>query len=299
MQMNVRVTVGPAWEFDVKSQIADSKTLQEWRVTAPFWKKHSHTIRAMLAPLTEALIEDAGIGAGQTVLDVAGGTGEPSLTIAARVGPTGAVTCTDAVAAMVAAAEIEAHRRGLTNMAFRQCVADSLPFGNDAFDAVVSRLGVMFFPDPLAALREMLRVTKPGGSLALAVWRQNELNPFTHIVTDVMARYVETPAADPDSPGAFRFAVPGKLAEILRRAGASDVRERGLHFQLEAPISPSEYWELRSETSDTLREKLARLPADQVLRVKQEVQEAVGEFFPNNRMSFPAQMIIVTGKKRV
>jgi ubiquinone/menaquinone biosynthesis C-methylase UbiE len=277
--------------------IQDNKTLQEWRETARFWKRHSGTIRTMLAPLTEALIEGGGISQGQMVLDVAGGAGEPSLTISERVGSTGTVTCTDAVAEMVAAAEAEAQRRGLTNITFRQCIADSLPFSNDTFDAVVSRLGIMFFPDPFAAVREMLRVTKPGGALALAVWHKNELNPFTHIVTDVMSRYVDSPPADPDTPGAFRFAEPGKLANILTRSGASYVRERVLHFRIEAPISPTEFWALRSETSDTLREKLARLTTEQVVRVEQEVAKAVREFFPNDQMSFPAQMIIVTGKK--
>src|SRR5712692_5042622 len=249
--------------------IQDNKTLQEWRATAPFWRKHSVTIRTMFAPLTQALIEDAGISEAQTVLDVAGGAGEPSLTIAERVGPTGAVTCTDAVAEMVAAAESEAQRLGLTNITFRQCVADSLPFDSDTFDAVVSRLGVMFFPDPLAALREMLRVAKPGGSVSLVVWHQNELNPFTHIVTDVMSRYVDSLPADADAPGAFRFAESGKLANIMKGAGATDVRERVLHFQIEAPISTSEFWAIRSETSDTLREKLARLTTEQVMRVEQ------------------------------
>jgi ubiquinone/menaquinone biosynthesis C-methylase UbiE len=277
--------------------IQDNKALQEWRETARFWTKHSDTIRTMFAPLTEALILAAGIDAAQTVLDVAGGAGEPSLTIAERVGPTGAVTCTDAVAEMVLAAESEAQRRGLTNISFRQCVADSLPFESNSFDAVVSRLGVMFFPDPLAALREMLRVAKPGGSLSLAVWHKNELNPFTHIVTDVMSRYVESPPAEPDAPNAFRFAEPDKLASVLKSAGARGVGERVLHFRIEAPISQRDYWELRSETSDTLREKLAKLSAEQVLGVTQEVREAVGEYFPNNQMSFPAQMIIVTGKK--
>lgn len=279
------------------SAVQDNKTLQEWRTTARFWTKHSATIRTMFAPLTEALIQDAGIGEGRAVLDVAGGAGEPSLTIAEIVGPKGAVTCTDAVAEMVAAAETEAQRRGLTNIAFQQCVADSLPFESDSFDAVVSRLGVMFFPDPLGALREMLRVAKPGGSLSLAVWHQNELNPFTHIVTDVMSRYVDSPPADADAPNAFRFAEFGKLAGICQLAGAGDVHERAFRFQIEAPISPSEYWVLRSETSDTLREKLAKLSGEQGLRVKQEVLEAVGQFFPNDQMSFPAQMIIVTGKK--
>jgi SAM-dependent methyltransferase len=277
--------------------IADNKTLQEWRTTARFWTKHSDTIRTMFAPLTEALICDASIGAGKTVLDVAGGAGEPSLTIAERVGSKGSVTCTDAVAEMVAAAESEANRRGLTNITFRQCVADSLPFESNSFDAVVSRLGVMFFPDPVAALCEMLRVAKPGGSLSLAVWHKNELNPFTHVVTDVMSRYIESPPADPDAPNAFRFAELGKLASILSLAGGSDVRERVLHFRIEALISPGEFWAMRSETSDTLREKLGKLTTEQVVRVEQEVLDAVSEFFPNNQMNFPAQMIIVTGKK--
>jgi ubiquinone/menaquinone biosynthesis C-methylase UbiE len=271
--------------------------LREWRESARYWEKHSTTIRTMFAPLTRALIEEAGIVQGQSVLDVAGGPGEPSLTIAETVGPTGSVMCTDAIREMVEAAEREAHRRGITNVTFRQCTADSLPFGDDSFEVVVSRLGAMFFPDPLTAFREMLRVTKPGGSLTLVVWHKSELNPFAFIVTEVMARYVETPAADPDAPGAFRFAELSKLASILTDAGASDVRERLFKFRIEAPISLDEFWELRSATSATLREKLAGLPEEQAIRVAEDVKEAARGFFPNNRMSFPAQMIIAKGSK--
>jgi len=119
----------------------------------------------MFGPLTQALIEEAGIGAGQSVLDVAGGAGEPSLTIARVVGLAGFVMCTDAVAEMVEAAERAAQRLGIKNMRFQQATDDSLPFDSDSFDTVISRLGVMFFPDALAALREMLRVLKPGGTI--------------------------------------------------------------------------------------------------------------------------------------
>ena len=79
--------------------------INEWRDTAKHWVKHSNTIRTMFAPVTRALIEKAGIHEGQSVLDVAGGAGEPSLTIAHVVGPRGSVTCTDAVAEMVEAAK--------------------------------------------------------------------------------------------------------------------------------------------------------------------------------------------------
>jgi ubiquinone/menaquinone biosynthesis C-methylase UbiE len=274
----------------------NDEVLREWRESAFYWQKHLVTIRTMFQPLTQALIDDAGIVEGQSVLDVAGGSGEPSLTIAETVGATGSVTCTDVVAEMVAAAEMEGQRRGLENVEFRQCSADSLPFESNSFNTVVCRLGAMFFPDPSAALREMLRVTKGNGTLAFAVWGKSELNPFAYAVTDIVARYFDVPPAGPNLPGAFRFAEPDALASILRNAGAIDVKERVLEFHIAAPISPEGFWEMRSETSGTLREKLATLASHQADLVAGEVQEAVREFFPNNQMNFPAQMIIVTGR---
>ena len=274
------------------------KVLREWRESASYWHKHFDTIRTMFQPVTQALIDDAGIVEGQSVLDVAGGSGEPSLSIAERVGPSGSVMYTDLVADMVGGTENEAQRRGLTNLKFRQCSADLLPFEDDSFDAVVCRLGVMFFPDPLAALREMLRVTKRQGTIALVVWGRNELNPFSYVVTEVLERHSGPAApADPNAPGAFRFGEPGAVAGILRQAGATKIKERLLEFQIAAPISPKGFWDLRSEISGTLREKLATMPAAQQNLIAQEVQAAVRQFFPNDQMSFPAQMIIVTGEK--
>jgi ubiquinone/menaquinone biosynthesis C-methylase UbiE len=275
-----------------------NETLREWTESAPHWEKYSATIRTMFAPVTAALIKDAGIREGQTVLDIAGGPGEPSLTIAETVGATGKVMCTDAVAEMVQAAEREAKRRGTTNISFRQCSADSLPFSDDSFDVTVSRLGAMFFPDPLAAMHEMLRVTKVGGRLALAVWQKTEQNPFFNIVSEVMTHHVESPPADPDAPGAFRFAEPGKLVNILKKAGAVHVRERTLEFQIEAPISADEFWELRAATSGTLRQKLASLSEAQANRVGQDVITATRQFFSTGQMSFPAETIIVSARKR-
>lgn len=269
--------------------------LREWKESAAFWRDHYPSIRTMFAPVTNALIEEAGIIEGSVVLDVAGGSGEPSLTIAELVGPRGSVTCTDAVADMVEAAKAEAERRGLRNMEFRQCLADSLPFEQDTFDVTVCRLGVMLFPDVPAALTEMIRVTKSEGTLAFVVWGRNEANPFGHIVTNVLSQYLEVPTAPPDAPGAFRFAEPGKLARMLTEAGAIGVRERELNFHIEAPLSSEQFWEMRSHMSGTLRDKLASLPPEQARQVGLDVQNAVQEFFPNGQMSFPAQMLIVSG----
>jgi ubiquinone/menaquinone biosynthesis C-methylase UbiE len=294
--LRVKLKVNSNAKSDTTLTPNDS-VLQEWRDSSKYWEKHSQTIRTMFAPVTKALIEAADIVEGDTVLDVAGGPGEPSLTIAEMVGPTGSVASTDAVAEMVQAAEREASRRGITNISFRQCSADSLPFADKSFDVAVSRLGVMFFPDPVAGLREMLRVIKHEGVISLAVWGKSDLNPFSYAVTNVVSRYIESPPADPNAPGAFRFAEPGALSQLLKEAGAKSVTERLLRFHIEAAITPREFWEMRSETSGTLREKLEKLPKEVATRIAEEVEEALVEFFPNDQMKFPAQMLVVTGTK--
>jgi hypothetical protein len=143
----------------------------------------------------------------------------------------------------------------------------------------------------------MLRVTKHEGAISLAVWAKSELNPFSYAITNVVERYSEVPPADPKTPGAFRFAESGALAEILKEAGANDVRERVLKFNIAAPVSPEQFWQMRSETSGTLREKLAMLPPSQADLLAQEALKAIREYSSNNQVSFPAQMIVVTARK--
>jgi len=268
--------------------------LRDWRESAPYWAKHSDTVRLMFAPITVALLEASGINDGQLVLDVAGGAGEPSITISESLGSSGSVICTDAVAQMSATARNEAQRAGASNIGFAQCVGESLPFAAGRFDAVVCRLGVMLFPDPGAAIKEMLRVVKPGRRVSVAVWRHQKSNPFFYVVADVVSRYVESAPEDPDAPGAFRFAESGKLAGLFEECGADGVIERILDFEMEAPITPTQFWELRTELSDSLRGKVASLSAEQVKRVSEEVEGAGQPFYSAGRMKFPGQVLIVT-----
>jgi len=271
--------------------------LGEWRESAPYWAMHADTVRSMFEPITRVLIDAAGVSRGQTVLDVAGGTGEPSINISPAVGASGSVTCTDAVGEMVATARREARKLTLTNIQFTQCLAESLPFYDQSFDAVVCRLGVMLFPDPESAIREMLRVVKRGGQITCAVWCSRDSNPFFGVVMDVVSRYIESPPEDPDAPGAFRFSEPGKLARLLAQRGAFEVHERVVDFALEAPITPKQFWKVRVELSDTLRAKVASLSPVQLKQVATEVEEAGRAFFTAGRMSFPGQVLVVTGKK--
>jgi SAM-dependent methyltransferase len=277
---------------------ASTDEIRSWGESALYWEKHFDTIREMFAPVSLALIEDSALEAGNRVLDVAGGSGEPSLTVAAAVAPGGTVFYSDPSAEMLAAARRNAVRYQVPNICFCQTGGDRLPFLSDHFDAVVCRFGAMFFPDPAVALQELLRVARPGTRVALAVWDTSEANPFHHVVTDVLARYIEPVPPDPDAMGAFRFAESGKLEEVFKTAGAGDVREHVLKFHISAQISIDGFWALRSEMSGTLRDKLKALPEGQSQRIATEVKESAAEYALEGGLSFPASVIVVSGESK-
>lgn len=274
-----------------------NEVLAAWETSAQYWSKYQALIETMFAPLSRALIEEAGICTGHTVLDVGGGSGEPSFTIAASVGEAGSVVYTDPAAGMVKTAQTEAERRLLTNIKFQQCAAEKLPFADSSFDVVVSRLSAMFFADASAAFGQTLRVLKPGGTASFLVWADREANPFFNVVSEILDRFVPAELIEDDAPEAFRFAAAGKLAGLLREAGASSVTEREFPFAIEAPITVDQFWQLRTEMSDTFRKKLARLVPDQVAAIRYTVQKKVGSYFKSGIMSFPGKVRIVSGKK--
>jgi ubiquinone/menaquinone biosynthesis C-methylase UbiE len=274
-----------------------NNALHAWQISARYWDKYHDLITEMFAPLTSGLIEEVQIGIGQKVLDIGGGSGEPSLTISRIVGPTGSVTYTDPVAGMLESAQAEATRLGLTTIHFRQCSADDLPFADCTFDVAVGRLSAMFFVDPATAVREALRVLLEDGRIAFAVWGPKEANPFFSSITDVVDQFLERTPQDSNAPDAFRFAIPGKLARILEQAGAKNVIERQLNFQIEAPISFEQFWQMRTEMSETLREKMARLTPAQLPTVKRTVGDGARRYFVSGTMSFPAEALIVSGRK--
>jgi ubiquinone/menaquinone biosynthesis C-methylase UbiE len=274
-----------------------NKVLQAWQTSAPYWDKYRALITQMYAPVTTGLIEEAQIGVCHNALDIGGGSGEPSLTISGIVGPTGSVMYTDPAAGMVESAQAEAGRRGLTNIQFRQCSGDGLPFADASFDVAVGRLSAMFFVDPAIAMREALRVVSNDGCISFAVWGPEEVNPFFSTLNDVFDRFVESPMQDPDAPDAFRFAAPGKLAGILKNVGAEITIERRLDFQIEAAMSFEQFWQLRTEMSESLREKMARLTPEKIEAIKQAVADGAQEYFMSGKMRFPAEALIVSGRK--
>jgi SAM-dependent methyltransferase len=265
--------------------------------SAPFWEKYREVVRELFAPVSEALIEDAGVVSGSSVLDVATGHGQPALRIAEVVGPAGEVVGADPATGMIEEARRVASQFSLKNVRFEVAGADSLPFSDDHFDAVVSRFGVMFFPSPVNGIREMLRVLKPGKTMSFAVWHYLDNNPFHYILARIVNRFSPEPELPPDAPGPFRFATPGKLRSIVAEAGARDVSERLFRFSINAPMNVEDFWNFRCDWAENLRRRLAVLPTEAFIEVKKQVLDEFRSYVKGAGVSFPGEALIVSGRK--
>jgi hypothetical protein len=130
------------------------------------------------------------------------------------------------------------------------------------------------------------------------VWGVEEKNPFYYTFSQIVDRFIEPPSLPPDAPDTFRFATPGKLRDILTEAGGIASSERLFKFSITAFVSAEDFWTLRTEMSEKLREKLASLSTKQRTKLKNEVIEALHAYSADGSLSFPAQVLIISGMKR-
>lgn len=276
---------------------SDKDVTNIWAQVAQYWEKHRQTIRAMFLPITQALIEEAQIAPGQSVLDVATGPGEPALSIIDVVGAAGEVVGIDPAAGMIEAAKRAVLENRSGNTHFEVASADRLPFPANRFDAVMSRFGVMFFPSPLDGVREMLRVLKPNRRIAFAVWGSPEANAFFYVFNNIINRHVPPEPEPPGSPDAFLFAAPRKLLDILNQAGAVQTTERLLQFTIEVPLSADDTWALRFEMSEKFRKRLANVSQEQAAAIRREGIEDLRSYSTGRGIGFPAEVLIVSATK--
>ena len=247
-------------------------------------------------PVTNALVECAQPEQGMQVLDLASGTGEPAITLAARVGVQGHVTALDVSADLLEIASRRAKDRGLTNFTTQQADAHALPFPNENFDLATSRFGVMFFRDPDCALRELLRVLRPGARACFLVWGSFD-QPYWQSMMGVVHRYVGGPLLGPDSPNPFRYAEQGSLSAILRRAGFREVVEEGKTLPWDWPGTADEAWEYARSVTVPFHPMLDRVPAEHWPQVNAQVQEAVQRYSDGQKIAFGATVILVSARK--
>jgi ubiquinone/menaquinone biosynthesis C-methylase UbiE len=230
-----------------------------WDLASEAFLKISKMDEPFDEPVNDRLIELAEIHAGDAVVDVATGIGDPALAVARRVGPSGRVIATDQSTAMLTIAERRARERGLTNIEFRQVDANAYDFPDAAVDAVVCRWGLMFLSDLADALGRMRRSLKPGRVLTAVTWGEPAKVPIISIRRSVI-RAFGLPAS-PNDP--FRLSSAVTLEESAAAAGFE-------HVEVTRAFVPYEYAsvdtfvEMQREAHESrMTALLVRTPAQQ------------------------------------
>jgi SAM-dependent methyltransferase len=262
-------------------------------VASEKWKAKS---AAMGQPVTDALVEYAQPAPGMRVLDLASGTGEPAITLASRVGPTGHVTALDLSAGLLEIAEQRARTRGLTNFSTQQADAHSLPFPDNSFDLATSPFGVMFFAEPRAALQELRRVLRTGARACFLAWGPFD-QPYWQSMMGVVHRHVGGPLLDPSGPDPFWFSESGSLSAVLRSAGFNGVEEETKTLPWTWPGPVEEVWEQAQAVAVPFRPMLERVSAEKWPEIHAEVHAAVRRYSDGEKIAFGASVVLASGKK--
>ncbi len=197
------------------------------------WVTFADDLERLHAPMNEPLLDRAGISPGMRVLDIGCGSGSVARRAAEVTGTNGGVTAVDISELLL---ETARHTRsGDDSAPIDYVLADAQThgFATAGFDRVVSRMGVMFFADPIAAFANLLRAARPGAAFAALVWRRGEANPWFQIPTEAAIRHLGPVDADPHAPGPLAFADVDRTVAILQAAGWEDVRGDPLEVRLE------------------------------------------------------------------
>ena len=195
------------------------ETAAYWQVAGKRWVEHQAFLDRLFAPIGKAVIDAADPRAGERVLDVGCGAGATTFEAAWRTGPEGRANGVDVSADLIELARRRAGEQGLEGVGFQLADAQTEVF-SPPFDAVVSRFGVMFFADPVAAFANLRRALKPDGRLAFACWRSPADNAIAQVAMTAAAPFLPPIARpDKDAPGRFAFADPDRVRGILADSG--------------------------------------------------------------------------------
>jgi SAM-dependent methyltransferase len=221
-------------------------------------------------------VELARLGPGDVVLDVAGGYGEPSLTAARAVGPSGRVVCADLSGAMLAFGQERATAAGIGNVEFVEGDAEQLDFAANTFDAVLSRCGLMLLPDVAGTLARLHSFLKPEGRLAASVWGPPPVVQFMTAVPIIMDELKRPPPA-PGRPGIFALADSARLAALVAGAGFHDV-ETGKLRVVFTTGSPEQATQFLMDCSPTMADLVGQQPTAVQERIWAKVTAAWSPF---------------------
>lgn len=253
-------------------------TRAQWENAAEAWDRWAPLLARWLGPATEAMLDMAAVGPGSRVLDVAAGAGEQTLVAARRVGARGHVLATDISPAILRHAKSAAEQAGLSNVDTLELDGerhDVLP--RASFDAAVSRVGLIYFPDQQRALAGIRHALKPGGRFAAVVYSTAERNPFFAVPVGIIRRRAQLPPPLPGQPGPFSLGAEGVLAKTLEQAGFRDVEVRRVGSPVRLPTA-AECVRFERESFGALHQMLAGLSEDERADTWTEIEQALARF---------------------
>ena len=274
-----------------------TSTRQQWEDAAEAWHGWGATLEDWLGTATERMLDAAGVTSGQRVLDVAAGAGGQSIAAARRIGPDGEVVATDISPTILTYAAKTAAEAGVTNVATLEADGehlDQLP--NGSFDAAISRLGLIYFPDQQRALRGIRDALAPSGRFAAVVYSTAPRNEFFSIPVSIIRERARLGPPQPGQPGPFSLGAPGVVEQALSTAGFTEVTVETVPAPLRLP-SAAECVRFERESFGALHQMLSGVPAEERPGVWTEIAEALSRFETADGFVGPCELLVAAGTR--
>jgi SAM-dependent methyltransferase len=265
-------------------------TRAQWQDAAGAWHSWDPVFDRWLGPATELMLDLAGVGAATRVIDIAAGSGGQSIAAARR----GArVLATDISANILDEAERAARAAGISTIATRVVDGEDLDVDPGAFDAAISRLGLMYMPDKQGALGQAQRALRKGGKYAALVFAEPDRNGFFSVPIGIIRRRAQLPPPGPGLPGPFSSA---RLGDQLEAAGFRDVEVHRVEAPLELATA-AECTQLERESFGALHQMLAKLSPEERDETWTEIEEALREFEHGGAFAGPCELLVGAGTR--
>jgi enediyne biosynthesis protein CalE5 len=267
-----------------------------WAAVSESWARSAEFVDARHSHVTERMLEATSPAPGERVLELACGPGGVGLAAAALVAPGGEVVLSDVAAEMTAIAAARAEVLGLTGVHTRQLDIEHIDEPDSAYDVVLCRDGLQFAFDPASAAREIFRVLRPGGRVALAVWGPRTRNPWLGIALDAAGAELGAPVPPPGLPGPFSLDDAGRLTGLLTDARLADVTITELPVPMRA-ASFDEWWRRTTALAGPLAKRLAMLGEDAAERLRARARESVGPYQTPSGLEFPGVALLASARR--
>ena len=269
---------------------------EQWNKDGAAWRRWTPTLDCWYGEVTRLMLDLARIQPGQRILDVATGAGEPAVSVAERVGPNGYVLATDISEGIVELALQVARERGLNQIETRAMDGEKLELPDASFDAVLCRLGLMYMPHPVIALREWRRALRPGGRVAVVVFSSPDRNSWGAIPASIIRRRAQLPPPGPGQPGPFSLGGPGVLGDVFRQAGFAEPEIHAVPVPLKT-ASSAEYVRVAREAFGAFNAMMAHLSPQERESVWNEVENTMRCFESSGRFEVPGECLVGAATK--